>query len=495
MGGLRRWSRRPLLFAVGSGLSLIVALGFAPASSASPLTAHNNRSVSTDRAAKADNVVQPCSNMATIASCVMGILAPAGGTHGVYLKQTGGPVLAAVNDNFPYEPASSIKPLIALYALTQVEHGQAQLSEQIPMINNSGGPDDCPPSTFSGTETLGNALQQMLQVSDNNRTDELMRFFGVTNLNNFARSLGLTNTAFHTSTSSPGFNVIGCLSYGYNPLPGTVDGNTMSLQDVATLWRDIARLPAPYAATFYELAAGRDMFNTQGYDFTGIWPSMTTIASQEAPAGMSSAQVQAFTDHMTVSVKGGSYYITDCVSACKEATWWVFAGTATIPACHGNRLEQTQYTWGYFVNDAVEPGNAPADNTVAGQAFSNASGQVLAAPIATGLANWASCAPAITPTLALAKRFVFSGPTVGVNRVLATVFDSDRTDIAADLVGTINWGDGSASSFASLPGGHGVFTVRGWHAYSAAGTYQVTIKVTDVESGKSATVTEKLFVS
>jgi Beta-lactamase enzyme family len=217
--------------------------------------------------------------MATIASCVMGILAPAGGTHGVYLQRIGGPVLAAVNDGFAYEPASSIKALIGLYALTQVEFGRAQLSEQIPMINDSGGPDDCPPNTFTGTESLGYALQQMLQVSDNNRADELMQFFGVSNLNRFARSLGLTDTMFHTSASALGFNVLGCLSYGFNPLPSTVDGNTMSLRDAAIVWTHIARLPAPYAATFDELAAGRDMYNTQGYDFTGIWPSMQSMLS------------------------------------------------------------------------------------------------------------------------------------------------------------------------------------------------------------------------
>jgi hypothetical protein len=132
---------------------------------------------------------------------------------------------------------------------------------------------------------------------------------------------------------------------------------------------------------------------------------------------------------------------------------------------------------------------------VAGTAFFNASGELLAAPIAAGLASWASCSPAVTPTLTLAKRTVLSGPTVGVDRVLATLADSDRTDISADLTGTINWGDGSATSFASLPGGNGLFTVRGWHAYSAAGTYPVTITVTDVESGKSATVTEDITVS
>lgn len=470
----RRRMRKPVLAAVAGTLGLAGTLLVSPAAFASP--------------------VQPCSDMGSVASCVMGILAPANGTHGVYLKQAGGPVIAADNAGFVYEPASSIKPLIALYAITQVEHGTAQLTEQVPRISTSGGPDDCPPSTFSGTESLGNAIQQMLQVSDNNRTDELMRFFGVTSLNNFAQSLGLTNTHFQTATSAPGFNVIGCLSYGYHPLPSTVDGNTMTLTDAATLWADIARLPAPYASTFDMLAAGRDMYNTQGYDFTGIWPAVTGIAQQEAP-GMSTARLTAFTDHMTLSVKGGSYQVYDCTGPCHEATWWSFEGTAEIPACYHGQIRETRYTWGYFINDATQPGNASPFNTVAGQAFSNAAGQVLAAPIAKGLAEWASCTvPMATPRVFLQRARVSSGRTVGVTRALATLLDADKTDIPADMVGTINWGDGSATSFATISGGPSRFAVSGWHQYAASGIYPVTIKVTDVQSGSSATLHENISI-
>ena len=189
-----------------------------------------------------------CSNMATLAKCVMKILAPAGGIHGVYLQRIGGSVLASDNASYPFEPASSIKPVIALYAITQVEKGLAHLSDRVPRIDESGGREDCPPDTFSGTEPLGTALQQMMEVSDNNRTDELMQYFGVAHLNAFATSLGMRHTRFHTSPIPPGFNVIGCLSYGYDPLPHTVDGNTMSLADASKLWAAVAALPAHQGA-------------------------------------------------------------------------------------------------------------------------------------------------------------------------------------------------------------------------------------------------------
>jgi hypothetical protein len=435
-----------------------------------------------------------CHWMNDIDTCVMDILYPAGGAHGVYLQQVGGPVLADSNGGFEYEPASSIKPLIALYALTQVEDGAAQLSEPVPEISESGGPDDCPPSTFTGTEPLGTALRQMLQVSDNNRTDELMRFFGVSNLNNFATSLGLTGTHFQTSSSAPGFNVIGCLAYNLNPLPSTVDGNTMTLSDAAKVWTDIADLPAPYPAEFYELAAGRDMYNSQGYDFTGIWPAMMTVARQEAPAGLPAAEVQSYIDHMTVSVKGGGYGETDCTGSCSQASWLVFAGNAVIPSCTGHLVSETYYNWGYFINDAVQAGSS--GNPVANQVFGEADAQLLAAPIAQGLASWASCAPHVTASLRLYS-LPLSGPaTVPLTRLLALLSDTDQTDIPADLYGTINWGDGSpVSDLAMDRGGHGTFFLQGWHQYPQSGTYQLTINVTDIASGKTATLTEPYTVT
>lgn len=425
----------------------------------------------------------------------MGILSPGGGTQGVFLQELGGSVLASDNASFQFEPASSIKALIALYAMTQVEAGTVRLTTKIPMVSTPGGPDDCPPGTIDGKEPLWTALQQMLQVSDNNRTEELMEYFGVGNLNAFATSLGLTCTLFRTSPNPPGFNVIGCLSYGYNPLPSTVDGNTMTLQDAATIWGDIASLPTPYADTIYELAAGRDMYNSQGYDFTGTWPILTSLASELALGRLTSAQLTSFEDRMTVSVKGGSYDVDDCTSgpSC-EATWWVFAGNAQIPSCNGTSTQENNYAWGYFVNDSVGPYDSNADDTIGGTAFFNAEGQVLAAPIAQGIAGWASCAPTVTPVLQVKKAELNTKKTVDIGTTLTTVSDTDPTDITEDLNGTIKWGDGT-SSFLTISGGDGSFQVHGWHVYSGTGTYKAVIRVEDEATGVIAKRSLTVIVS
>ncbi len=405
----------------------------------------------------------------------MRILSPGGGTNGVYLQKVGGSVLASTNATYAYEPASSIKPVIALYAMEQVKSGLAKLTDEIPEIDNSGGPGDCPPATITGTEQLGNALTQMLEVSDNNRTRELMQYFGVSNLNSFAASIGLSSTMFQTSASPPGFNVIGCVSYGFS---STVDGNTMSLTDAAKLWTAIASLPAPYADQFYQLAAGRDMFNNVHYDFTGLWPNVTAIAAQEKPSGMTTAQFNSFVDHMNVSVKGGSYDLYQCTSGAGcEATWWVFAGMAEIPSCVGTTVTHSNYVWGYFKNDAVSAYNSNPDLTPGGVAFFNASGQLLAAPMAQSLATWKNCAPVAPVTLSVSGVNVTSSSlNVGVASILGKLVDSDKSDVAPDLVGTITWGAGPIS-YATISGGSGRFTVHGWHTYASPGVYNVTLHV------------------
>ena len=504
--GVRAHRRGVWGLCAAAGAAALMVLGTALPASASSHPAWSPGSVISDAVPVArDHPAPPagvrssgatdCSSLTSIGSCVLGLLAPGGGTQGIYLKQVGGAVLAQSNATFAYEPASSIKPVIALYAIRQVEERHISLSTQIPMISGAGGTEDCPPSTLSGTEPLGNALARMLQVSDNNRTRELMQYFGVANLNAFAASLGLSDTMFQTSTSAPGFNVIGCLSYGFSPLPATVDGNTMSLADAATLWSDIATLPSPYAEEFSQLAAGRDMYNNAGYDFTGLWPTMKTIASDETPAGMTTNQLNSYIDHMSVSVKGGSYEVADCTGAACQADWWVFAGVADIPSCSGTSVKHTNYAWGYFIDDAIDTYNSNPDLTASGTAFFAASGQLLAAPIAQGLAGWKKCAPLAKVVLhAKGVNATLTTHTVGLTTTLATLSDSDRYDIAPDLVGTVSWGDHTEST-ATITAAASGFTIRGWHAYAKSGKYPVSIKVTDRQGLASAATTLTLSVS
>src|SRR3954447_17445159 len=88
---------------------------------------------------------------APITTRVENLLNAAGGTTGMYLKQVGGPVIAAQNENFVYEPASSIKVVVHLYARQGVGLG-LPLGTQVPV--NPGPAESCPGASGPGTESL-----------------------------------------------------------------------------------------------------------------------------------------------------------------------------------------------------------------------------------------------------------------------------------------------------------------------------------------------------
>lgn len=74
----------------------------------------------------------------------------------------------------------------------------------------------------------------------------------------------------------------------------------------------------------------------------------------------------------------------------------------------------------------------------------------------------------------------FSGQVAGFS-------DADPGGMPADYTATIDWGDGTAASAGSVGALGGGFSVSGAHVYATAGTYALTVTVTDA-GGSSAIV-------
>src|ERR1041384_6830017 len=115
------------------------------------------------------------------------------GETGLYLKQIGGGVQDYLQGDRIFEPASSIKILIALHAMRQVDAGNASLLQNV-VVYAPPASGSCPTSTITGTEPMGNAILAMLENSDNQRTKAMIDTYGMAAINQTAATIGLTGT-------------------------------------------------------------------------------------------------------------------------------------------------------------------------------------------------------------------------------------------------------------------------------------------------------------
>jgi hypothetical protein len=329
------------------------------------------------------------------------LLSAGGGTTGLYLKRVGGPVIAAKNENFAFEPASSIKVLIHLYAMQQVQNGLA-LSTPIPVYAEPPTDSSCPGGATGGTEPLSEALKRMMRYSNNSATKELMIYFGVGNLQALATSLGMSSTHLELSASPPGFNVIGCQAAGATK----VDDHTTSLVDLGNIYEGVADsslLSGTSRETFYERMAGKEMFEQENYDFTGVWGNkLKAIVDDETPAGMYYKKKQLFVDGMRENAKGGGYgkCLTNGCGTLEE--WLIMDGWLQLPVCTNGGFSDRKYVWGVFIDGATDPNYTDGKTTPSQTAFGTAYVEPLREQVHDALANWSDCFETTPPTITLA---------------------------------------------------------------------------------------------
>jgi Beta-lactamase enzyme family len=318
-----------------------------------------------------------------ITTRVMAILNTAGsGTTGMYVKEVGGPVIAARNENFAFAPASSIKVLLHLYMHDQVEASAANFTDQVTLY--AGANTSCPNgAAVLGTEDIDDSAAKMMRVSDNPATraqyEHWAPFPGT--INAYATSIGLTQTQFT--------NFVGC-DFGLAGL----DGNTASLTDLGIIYEsvnDSSRIAGAVRTNFYNTMSGREQAVSFGGDFTGIWPVLTAMVDVEKPAGMPNELRDDFVAGMTANHKGGSYQ--SCSTAgCARTQFLSWAGSAVFPTCESNAFSSRSYVWGAFIHGSLDPsynGTAsPADT-----AFSNVRAEPLREQMNAALAGWGACYP------------------------------------------------------------------------------------------------------
>ena len=287
------------------------------------------------------------------------------GVKGLYLKEVNGPVLANLEDGYVFEPASTIKAVLHIYAMHQVQNGLTQLTNNVnkyvPPVSGS-----CPGNTPNGLESLSTALGEMMRHSDNTRTREISDTFGVNNIINYAHGFGMSNTNIN--------HIIGC----GGPIP-----NQTTLDDLGTLYEKVANgtlLTPTNRSIFYSLMPGKAQYQLEGYDWTGLWSTdIPKIINQEAPLGMPGVLTQAFMSQMNLAYKAGNYKI--CGATCATYVDHIsIAGWAQIPFCSGSTTTFKQYVFGVFIYNSTSDATSSAT-------FNATKSELLREQIHAGLAS------------------------------------------------------------------------------------------------------------
>lgn len=283
------------------------------------------------------------------------------GETGLYLKQVGGGVQANLQDSRIFEPASSIKILIGLHAMRQVDLGAASLSQNV-VVYAAPASGSCPTSTVIGTESMGNAILKMLENSDNQRTKAMIDTFGFAAINQTAQDIGLGGTHLN--------HYPGC---------GGPPANQFTLADAGIIYEGIANGTLLSASSRSALYA---RMPAQAGDFTGIQGAVNSIVDAEAAAfALSSTEVSQFKSRLATHYKAGGY--TLCPSgSCFE--YRSVAGSAEIPQCLRGTVGNRTYVWGIFIN-------AASSATAANNTFNAAKAEPLREPIRAALSTWSPC--------------------------------------------------------------------------------------------------------
>lgn len=294
------------------------------------------------------------------------------GWNGDYLRQIAG---AGVNDatagldcsaadSRPFEPASTIKVVIGAYVMSLVEAGSEKLGEKVPLLDPNNFCNFVP----VGTETLKNALTQMLENSDNARTDMFLQRYSLSTLTAYAHSIGMPNTAFNSFIDCPGPH------------------NTLTLDDAGTIYTGLYKhtiLNSQRTNQLFSYMAGRN------YDFAGTWADMQTIISQVAPKTLTPEQLASFEAAITLTYKSGEYTWPGGIADLNGQTEFgdvSISGVVSIPYCKQTAIEKRAYVFGFFHESTA----SDADQTPVFNAM-GAGAEMVRERLRTSLNTWSDC--------------------------------------------------------------------------------------------------------
>jgi hypothetical protein len=255
------------------------------------------------------------------------------GSTGCYLKQVNGPVLASLQQDFVFEPASTIKGLIALHFMREVDAGNLTMGQSHQVFTATQG--SCPLDANPIMESHRSSLFKMLKNSDNNHTQAFVADFGIPAINTTAAVLGMNDSGIH--------HRLGC---GADAI---ANPNELTLANAGLMYESI------FTATALG-AAWRDSLRTYLVNETNHFPMQTMLESivddEATQLGLPASAAAIYKDRIRYAYKAGSYGL--CSPGCRY--YYSVAGWAQIPGC--GRGSDPQFVFGTFVHGAVDEATA-----------------------------------------------------------------------------------------------------------------------------------------
>ncbi|HVF55466.1 MAG TPA: serine hydrolase [Pyrinomonadaceae bacterium] len=289
------------------------------------------------------------------------------GTTGYYLKQVGGPVLIANNENFVFYPASTIKVIEHLHVMRGVLSGFTSLKSNLDIWDNSCS-DNHKGELPVAKETLSTALSLMMKQSNNQRTNAIQDRSGRAAINNTAHQ------AAGMSQSSAINHKFGCGGPTNNP------ANSLTLADAGLLYEGVANgklLSGTSRETFYQL-----MLNETDAFFIEY-----IIDEEASKIGLPAVERNKFKSQVKIAAKAGGIpadydgFLYESVAG--------YVSLPFLPDCKKPRragavarTEHRGFVYGVFINKATKI-NGGTTGTAASELFRD--------QIREALKTWKDC--------------------------------------------------------------------------------------------------------
>ncbi|MBZ8182705.1 serine hydrolase [Oscillatoria salina] len=264
------------------------------------------------------------------------------GAVGLHLQRTNGQVLASLQSDRVFYPASTIKVLEHLHAMRAVAAGDADLDATTLRVY----PDvkDSCSERHSGqnfnSETLREALEKMMKSSNNQSTNAIQELFGN---GDTARGREVINRMAHNVVGMSNDTAINhkfaCGGPNNNP------ANQLTLKDITLLYQQIATnsnvLDPKTRTTFYQLMLGKtnNLFNFVE----------TVIDDEASKIGVTGTDLQSFKSQIEMAYKAGNIPYNSQINSHISIAGWI-----EIPFKNRTQIVPRQYTFGIFVDEATQ---------------------------------------------------------------------------------------------------------------------------------------------